>query len=268
MLTSILKAIFGSKSSRDIKRLMPKVKRINEIEAEYQKLTEDQLKAEFGENGWKQLPDAVSRRYRFVPAKVEVDEHHIGVYASKTDGHMVKADHPKGLLHGSPVSPTLAAAAVGHDPDSHRNAAQGTDQINSLLHASAFGHHVFRHNDLFARTDREAAFEHQLIVFLVRENCLDPEGTGQFLAYQDPADCGGNDRFRTEVFHAFRQCAAKFFRHIGITEKQSALEKFIAVHAAAQNKMSIQQCSRILKTFDDFLICHFKCPFSSRLKFI
>ena len=45
MLTRILKAIFGSKSSRDIKRLMPKVKRINEIEAEYQKLTEDQLKA-------------------------------------------------------------------------------------------------------------------------------------------------------------------------------------------------------------------------------
>ncbi len=49
MLTRILKAIFGSKSSRDIKRLMPKVKRINEIEAEYQKLTEDQLKAKTAE---------------------------------------------------------------------------------------------------------------------------------------------------------------------------------------------------------------------------
>ena len=49
MLTRILKAIFGSKSSRDIKRLMPKVRRINEIEAEYQKLTEDQLKAKTAE---------------------------------------------------------------------------------------------------------------------------------------------------------------------------------------------------------------------------
>lgn len=75
-------------------------------------MTEDQLNAEFGENGWKQLPDAISRRYRFVPASVEVDEHHIGVYASKTDGHMVKAEHPKGLLHGSPVSPSLAAAIM------------------------------------------------------------------------------------------------------------------------------------------------------------
>ena len=49
MLTKILKAIFGSKSSRDIKRLMPKVRRVNEIEAEYQKLSDDQLKAKTAE---------------------------------------------------------------------------------------------------------------------------------------------------------------------------------------------------------------------------
>ena len=61
---------------------------------------------------WKQLPDAVARRYRFIPAKVEVDEHHVGVYASKTDGHMIKAKHPKSLLHGSPVSASLAAAVM------------------------------------------------------------------------------------------------------------------------------------------------------------
>lgn len=75
-------------------------------------MTEEELTAEFGKNGWKQLPDAISRRYRFVPAKVEVEEHHIGVYADKKDGHMVKAKHPRGLLHGSPVSPTLAAAIM------------------------------------------------------------------------------------------------------------------------------------------------------------
>lgn len=71
-----------------------------------------ELEAEFGSNGWKQLPDAISKRYNFIPAKVEVEEHHVGVYASKTDSHMVKADHPKGLLHGSLVSPSLAAAII------------------------------------------------------------------------------------------------------------------------------------------------------------
>ena len=75
-------------------------------------LSEEELEAEFGAKGWKQLPDAISRKYHFVPAKVEVEEHHIGVYASQTDEHMVKADHPKALLHGSLVSPSLGAAII------------------------------------------------------------------------------------------------------------------------------------------------------------
>lgn len=75
-------------------------------------LTDEELMAEFGEKGWKQLPDAISKRYRFIPAKVEIDEHHVGVYASKTDDRIIKADHPKALLHGSLVSPTIAAAIM------------------------------------------------------------------------------------------------------------------------------------------------------------
>lgn len=75
-------------------------------------LTDEELVAEFGENGWKQLPDAISKHYRFIPAKVEIDEHHEGVYASKTDDRIIKADHPKALLHGSLVSPTIAAAIM------------------------------------------------------------------------------------------------------------------------------------------------------------
>lgn len=75
-------------------------------------LSEEELEAEFGVRGWKQLPDAISRKYHFVPAKAEVEEHYIGVYASKTDEHMVKADHPKALLHGSLVSPSLGAAII------------------------------------------------------------------------------------------------------------------------------------------------------------
>ena len=75
-------------------------------------LTDEELVAEFGKNGWKQLPDAISKRYRFIPAKVEIDEHHVGVYASKRDDRIIKADHPKALLHGSLVSPTIAAAIM------------------------------------------------------------------------------------------------------------------------------------------------------------
>ena len=33
-------------------------------------------------------PDTVVKRYHFTPAKITVDEHHIGVYAGKEGGHM------------------------------------------------------------------------------------------------------------------------------------------------------------------------------------
>ena len=75
-------------------------------------MTEEELKAEFGEKGWKQLPDTVVKKYHFTPAKITVDEHHIGVYADKEDGHMKRAPHPKGLLPSSPVTPSLAAAVM------------------------------------------------------------------------------------------------------------------------------------------------------------
>jgi len=51
-------------------------------------LTEEELQERFGKNGWKQLPDEIYTRYRFVPAKVEVEEHHVGVYASKDGDSM------------------------------------------------------------------------------------------------------------------------------------------------------------------------------------
>ena len=76
-------------------------------------MSEKELTKEFGENGWKQLPDFISRRYKFIPAEIKVEEHHIGVYASKkNDGKMVRAGHPQNLLPGSLVSPSLAAAIM------------------------------------------------------------------------------------------------------------------------------------------------------------
>ena len=75
-------------------------------------MTEAELKSEFGEKGWKQLPHTVVKRHHFTQARITVDEHHIGVYADKEDGHMKRAPHPKGLLPSSPVTPSLAAAIM------------------------------------------------------------------------------------------------------------------------------------------------------------
>ena len=45
LATTILKAIFGSKAERDVKKVRPYVRKINELEVQYQSLTDDQLKA-------------------------------------------------------------------------------------------------------------------------------------------------------------------------------------------------------------------------------
>ena len=43
------------------------------------------------------------RRYGFTPAKVEVEEHHVKVYAGKKTDEIVKSPHPERLLRGSLV---------------------------------------------------------------------------------------------------------------------------------------------------------------------
>ena len=75
-------------------------------------LEEAELEQCFGEKGWKELPDEVYRRYAFTPAKVEVEEHHVKVYAGKETDRIIKAPHPKSLLRGSLVSPSLEAAIM------------------------------------------------------------------------------------------------------------------------------------------------------------
>ncbi|MCX4373777.1 MAG: IS66 family transposase [Dysosmobacter sp.] len=75
-------------------------------------ISQEELEALFGEGGFKQLPDEVYRRYGFTPAKVEVEEHHVKVYAGKKADEIVKAPHPECLLRGSLVSPSLEAAVM------------------------------------------------------------------------------------------------------------------------------------------------------------
>lgn len=75
-------------------------------------MDEKELEEKFGQEGWKQLPDEIYRRYRFTPAKIEVEEHHVKVYAGKKTEEVVKAPHPECLLRGSLVSPSLEAAVM------------------------------------------------------------------------------------------------------------------------------------------------------------
>ena len=81
---------------------------------ENHELTKEQLKAIFGENGWKQLPDEVYSRVEYQPAVKEVVEHHVAVYAAKKSDvdTIVRADRPVDLLRNSIATPSLVAAIM------------------------------------------------------------------------------------------------------------------------------------------------------------
>jgi preprotein translocase subunit SecA len=66
MANLVLKAILGSKNQREVRRLKPLVARINELEQQYQKLSDDEVRAK--SLAWKSDlvkiddPDELSRR--------------------------------------------------------------------------------------------------------------------------------------------------------------------------------------------------------------
>ena len=82
------------------------------VRIENHELTKDQLKAVFGENGWKRLPDEVYSRVEYQPAVREVVEHYVAVYAAKKNDvdKIVRADRPVDLLRNSITTPSLVAA--------------------------------------------------------------------------------------------------------------------------------------------------------------
>lgn len=82
------------------------------VTAVMHELTSEELEREFGQNRWKRLPDQIYYKLEVVPARYEVMEHHIAVYASKHPDKVVKASHPKEMLNNSIATPSVVAAVV------------------------------------------------------------------------------------------------------------------------------------------------------------
>ena len=97
-----------TRSKKSIGKRIADIRNLPVIPIEHM-MTEKELITEFGEDGWYQLKDEVYNRYRFTPMKIEIEEHHVGVYKSRKDNHFKRAAHPAYLLRNSLVSPSLLA---------------------------------------------------------------------------------------------------------------------------------------------------------------
>ncbi|KPU46389.1 transposase IS66 family protein [Oxobacter pfennigii] len=74
-------------------------------------LSEEELKERLGDK-WKRLPDEVYKRLVLRPAKFEVEEHHVAVYAGEDNQTIIRGKRPVDLLRNSIVTPSLAAAIM------------------------------------------------------------------------------------------------------------------------------------------------------------
>lgn len=74
-------------------------------------LPEEELRECLGEK-WKRLPDEVYKRLVFRPAKFEVEEHHVAVYAGSDNQTIIRGKRPADLLRNSIVTPSLEAAIL------------------------------------------------------------------------------------------------------------------------------------------------------------
>jgi transposase len=76
------------------------------------KLSEEELTEKFP-SGYKELPVEIYKRLHIIPETFIVDEHHVHVYASKTnDGTIIKAPRPKDLFRNSIATPALVASIL------------------------------------------------------------------------------------------------------------------------------------------------------------
>ena len=76
------------------------------------RLSDEELAEKFP-NGYKELPEVITKRLHVIPETFLVDEHHIHVYASKdNDGTIIKAPRPVDLFRGSIATASLVALII------------------------------------------------------------------------------------------------------------------------------------------------------------
>ena len=76
------------------------------------RLSDEELDKKFP-NGYKELPVEIHKRLHIIPETFIVDEHHVHVYASKSnDGTIIRAERPLDLFRNSIATPALVVSII------------------------------------------------------------------------------------------------------------------------------------------------------------
>ena len=193
---------------------------------ENHELTKEQLKAIFGENGWKRLPDEVYSRVEYQPAVKEVVEHHVAVYAAKKNDvdTIVRADRPVDLLRNSIATPSLVAAIMNAK---YTNAiplyriAQDFEQNDMILGRATMANWVIRCSERYLSLVYDRLQKHLCAQKIIQAD----ETTCQVTKDGRPSDA----KSYMFVYRTSEHCKEKpvILYQYGKTRSKSNIQKFL-----------------------------------------
>ena len=193
---------------------------------ENHELTKEQLKAIFGENGWKRLPDEVYSRVEYQPAVKEVVEHHVAVYAAKKNDvdKIVRAERPVDLLRNSIATPSLVAAIMNAK---YTNAiplyriAQDFEQNDMILGRATMANWVIRCSERYLSLVYDRLQKHLCSQTIIQAD----ETTCQVTKDGRPSDA----KSYMFVYRTSEHCKEKpvILYQYGKTRSKSNIQKFL-----------------------------------------
>lgn len=193
---------------------------------ENHELTKEQLKAIFGENGWKRLPDEVYSRVEYQPAVKEVVEHHVAVYAARKNDvdTIVRADRPVDLLRNSIATPSLVAAIMNAK---YTNAiplyriAQDFEQNDMILGRATMANWVIRCSERYLSLVYDRLQKHLCAQKIIQAD----ETTCQVTKDGRPSDA----KSYMFVYRTSEHCKEKpvILYQYGKTRSKSNIQKFL-----------------------------------------
>jgi hypothetical protein len=153
----------------------------------------------------------------------------------------------------APVIRPLSTRTIHNHPHARDCATVRMDDIDCFLDPAAAGDHVFGHDKPLVRPDLKPTSQDQPARFFFDKDMAFAQGASDFLADNDPAEGGGDDRVALDLAKLGREPPANVRRNVRILEENGALKKLAAMQARAQDKMSIQQSARSSKECEQIL---------------
>lgn len=132
----------------------------------------------------------------------------------------------------------------------------GANDVHSFLHATAFRHHVFDHEDFFSGRNLEAAAQDEFAIFLFGKNESHAKLPGDFLSDDETAHGRSNHGGRSQRADFAGEFRAELLDDRHLLQGQRALEELAAVQTTTQDEMSFEQRAAIAENLQHLILRH------------